>query len=109
MRSPLPGRPATVGGAGLLALGALFAAVLVLTTPFTGCTEVGVPEGADTGFEFRGVQDGSIVYSPDGVNECQSPVEVATIPLVPLVGGVALLAYSRVTRRRAPPQASPGS
>jgi hypothetical protein len=87
---------ATRGGVTLLLLGGLLAAVLAVTFPFGGCTDVGVDEGTETRFEFRGIEDGNIVYSPDGVNECVFPASVAAVPLAGLLGGLALVSYGRI-------------
>jgi hypothetical protein len=91
---------ATRAGAALLVLGGVLAAGLALTTPFGGCTDVGVPPEADTGFAVRGVDGGDLVYSPDGANECRSPVAVAALPLAGVLGGSALLVYGRVGATR---------
>jgi len=91
---------ATAGGAACLVLSVVFASVLMLTTPFTGCTDVGVPNDVNTGFEFLGVENGNILYSPDGANVCQSPLQVTVIPLVPGTGGLLLLAYGRYSNDR---------
>ena len=98
MGSVVMPRAATVGGAVLLFLAVILAGALLLTTPFTGCTEVGVPDDVNTGSEFLGIEDGNFVYSPDGVNVCQSPLQVAAIPLVPGMGGLVLLAYGRYSK-----------
>lgn len=92
-------RATTIGGGLLLGFGVALASLLILTTPFTGCTEVGVPADVHTGFEFVGVEDSALVYSPDGVNVCESPLWVAVLPLVPGICGLLLLAYGR----RSPP------
>lgn len=86
---------ATVGGVAFPVLSVVLAGILMLTTPFTGCTDVGVPNDVNTGFEFIGVENANILYSPDGANVCQSPLQVIVIPLVPGIGGLLLLAYSR--------------
>ncbi len=95
MGSLVTPRAATISGVVLLVFGVLLAGAIVLTTPFTGCTEVGVPDDKTTGFEFVGLEDGNIAYSPDGVNVCQSPIEVVAIPLVPGIGGLVLFGYGR--------------
>lgn len=95
MNSLTDPRLATIGGVVLVVLGGVLAGVLLFTTPFTGCTEVGVPDDVDSGYEFVGIENGNIVYSPDGVNTCQSPLQVIAIPLIPLGGGLVLLAYGR--------------
>lgn len=95
MESSVRPRSATVGGVAFLALSIVLAGALLLTTPFTGCTDVGVPADANTGFEFVGIENGNIVYSPDGANVCKSPLQVVVIPLVPAIGGLVLLAYGR--------------
>lgn len=89
-----------LGGILLLLLGGLLALILLLATPFTGCTDVGVPADADTGYEFVGVENGNVVYSPDGANVCETPLGVVVIPLVSGGSGLTLLAYGR--HRRGP-------
>jgi len=95
MGFPVMPRSATVWGVVLLVLGVVLAGALLLFTPFTGCTEVGVPDDVNTGYEFVGIENGNIVYSPDGVNVCQSPLQVVLIAFVPGMGGLLLLAYGR--------------
>jgi hypothetical protein len=53
----------------------------------------GVPDGVDTGYEFVGIENDNVVSSPDGMNVCQSPLQVVLIPLVPEIGGLSLFAY----------------
>jgi hypothetical protein len=74
-------------------LGAALAGGLLLTTPFTGCTDVGVPDDANTGSEFLEIANGNILYSPDGVNTCQSPVAVVVVPFGLSMTGVVLFVY----------------
>ena len=88
-------RRARLGGILLLLLAGVLAILLLLATPFTGCTDVGVPADADTGYEFVGVENGNAVYSPDGANVCETPLGVVVIPLVSGASGLGLLAYGR--------------
>lgn len=88
-------RSATVVGVMFLVLSSVLIGALLLTTPFTGCTEVGAPADVNTGYEFVGFENRNIVYSPDGKNVCQSPIEVVMLPLVPGIGGLLVLAYGR--------------
>jgi hypothetical protein len=60
-------RSATTGGGVLSILGVALAGLLLLTTPFTGCTEIGVLDDANTGDEFVGIESGTVVDSSDGV------------------------------------------
>jgi len=89
---------ARLGGIFLLLLAGVLAFSLLLATPFTGCTDVGVPADADTGYEFVGVENGNVVYSPDGANVCETPLGVVAIPLVSGAGGLTLLAFGRDRR-----------
>ena len=59
---------------------------------FGGCTDVGVPDGQGQGVGIIGVEDGNLVYTPDGVNECSLPLPAVFIPigLVAAGGGLTL-------------------
>jgi hypothetical protein len=98
MSSTRAGRASTAVGTALVLLGVVGLVTLFVVQPFAGCTEVGVPPGADTGLELRGIEDGSFVYSPDGVNECSTPLGVAATPPAGVVVGAGLLAYGRFGR-----------
>lgn len=93
-------RTAKTSGIGIVLLAGLLGVTLILTTPFAGCTDVGVEDSKNTGFEFQGIEEGSIVYSPDGVNECTSPVEVALVPLGGFSIGVGVFIWGQVRSDR---------
>lgn len=73
-----------LGLVGTVAMLSSFPALLV-----GGCTDVGVPEDHDGSVAIRGVDDGAIVYTPDGVNECSAPLAyVGVPPSLAAIGGV---------------------
>ena len=59
---------------------------------FGGCTDVGVPEGQEQGIRIIGVQDSSLLYTPDGANECSIPLPAVLTPigLIAVGGGLVL-------------------
>jgi hypothetical protein len=83
-----------LGGA-LFAVGLAIGLAQVVTFPgvlFGGCTDVGVPEGQGQGVSIIGVQGSSLLYTPDGVNECSIPLPAVLTPvgLVAVGGGLVL-------------------
>lgn len=59
---------------------------------FGGCTEVGVPAGQGQGVSIIGVQESSLLYTPDGANECSIPLPAVFTPigLIAVGGGLIL-------------------
>jgi len=82
-------------GSVILVVGFSIVFAQLLTFPgmlFGGCTDVGVPEGQGQGVSIIGVQDSSLLYTPDGVNECSIPLPAVFIPIgLIAVGGVSIL------------------
>ncbi|MEF8828492.1 MAG: hypothetical protein V5A49_05625 [Haloarcula sp.] len=82
-------------GSVVLVVGFSIVFAQLLTFPgmlFGGCTDVGVPEGQGQGVSIIGVQDSSLLYTPDGVNECSIPLPAVLIPIgLIAVGGVSIL------------------
>jgi len=59
---------------------------------FGGCTEVNVPEGERQGIGIIGIEGTSLLYTPDGVNECSIPLPAVLAPIgLTTVGGGLLL------------------
>ncbi len=59
---------------------------------FGGCTDVGGPAGQGHGVGITGVQDASLLYTPDGANECRIPLPAVLIPIgLTAVGGGLVL------------------
>lgn len=93
MTAKLEGRK--LPGGVLVAVGVSILLAQLVTFPgmlFGGCTDVGVPEGQNQGVSIIGVQDSSLIYTPDGVNECSIPLPAVLIPfgLVAVGGGLVL-------------------
>lgn len=87
-------------GSGLLVVGFGVAVALSLSFPtmmFGGCTDVGVPAGEGQGIGIIGVEDGNLLYTPDGVNECSIPLPAVLVPTGLIVAGTALVLSPRVT------------
>lgn len=79
----------------IVACGLLLAVVGLITAPSYGCSDLPAPE--DGSARVVGYDDGSLVWSPDGVNECRID---ATIALVPAgIVGVALGTYRAIATR----------
>jgi len=66
---------------------------------FGGCTDVGVPAGEGQRFGILGVEDGNLLYTPDGANECGIPLPAVVIPTGLVVAGTALALSPKVTDR----------
>lgn len=82
-------------GSALLVVGLSLVLAQLITFPgmlFGGCTEVGVPEGQGEGVSIIGVQDSTLLYTPDGVNECSIPLRAVLTPigLIAVGGGLIL-------------------
>jgi hypothetical protein len=65
---------------------------------FGGCTDVGVPEGQGQGVSIIGVEDGNLLYTPDGGNECSIPLPAVLTPIGLIVAGTGLVLSPRVTK-----------
>ena len=90
----------TLLGVGLLVVGVTIAFALLITFPGMlsgGCTDIGVPEGEGQGVGIIGVEDGDLLYTPDGVNECNSPLPVVLTPIGLITLGTGLVLSSKVT------------
>lgn len=92
-------RRALFGGI-LVATGGCLALAQIVTFPgmmFGGCTEVGVPEGAGQwqGISIIGVQESTLLYTPDGVNECSIPLVAVLLPIGLIFGGSGIALSSR--------------
>jgi len=90
----------TLLGVGLLVVGVTIAFALLITFPGMmsgGCTDIGVPEGEGQGVGIIGVEDGDLLYTPDGVNECNSPFPVVLTPIGLITLGTGLVLSSKVT------------
>ena len=90
----------TLLGVGSLVVGVTIAFALLITFPGMlsgGCTDIGVPEGEGQGVGIIGVEDGDLLYTPDGVNECNSPLPVVLTPIGLITLGTGLVLYSKVT------------
>ena len=88
-------------GVGLLVVGMSIALALLLSFPammFGGCTDVGVPEGEERGVAVIGVEDGNLLYTPDGANECSIPLPVVLTPIGLVVTGTGLILSRRATK-----------
>jgi len=88
-------KPRALLGGVLLAVGLGVVLAQLVAFPgllFGGCTDVGVPDGQGQGVGIIGVEDGNLVYTPDGVNECSLPLPAVFIPLglVAVGGGLTL-------------------
>jgi|GEM_PF-2072080 hypothetical protein len=93
-------RIALLGGV-LLVVGFGIAVALLTSFPammFGGCTDVGVPEGEGQGIGILGVEDGNLLYTPDGVNECSLPLPAVVLPTGLIAVGTGLILSQRVTR-----------
>lgn len=87
-------------GAGLLVVGVSIAFALLVTFPGMmsgGCTDIGILEGERQGVGIIGVGDGDLLYTPDGVNECNSPLSVVLAPFVLIAVGTGSVISSKVT------------
>lgn len=93
MESTLLSQAAKTVGISLLLLASLTGIITIIMTPFSGCTEVRVEAGENTGFEFHGIEDGDIVYSPNSVNECSTPVGAALIPFFGFTIGIGIFRW----------------
>lgn len=85
----------TLLGSALLVVGLSVVLAQIGTFPemlFGGCTEVGVPEGLGEGVSIIGVQDSTLLYTPDGANECSIPLPAVLTPIgfIALGGGLIL-------------------
>lgn len=82
-------------GGVLLILGVSIGLAQLGTFPgmlFGGCTDVGVPAGQGQGVSILGVQDASLLYTPDGANECSIPLPAVLTPIgLTAVGGGLVL------------------
>ena len=90
----------TLLGVGSLVVGVTIAFALLITFPGMlsgGCTDIGVPEGEGQGVGIIGVEDGDLLYTPDGVNECNSPLPVVLTPIGLIILGTELVLSSKVT------------
>jgi hypothetical protein len=89
-------------GSVLLVVGFSIVVALLISFPtmmFGGCTDVGVPEGEGQGIGIIGVEDGNLLYTPDGVNECSIPLPVVLMPTGLIAAGTGLILSPRVTKR----------
>lgn len=102
MRNLPTGARTTVAGIGLVLSSTLLAGLFFVQPPAGGCTQVGVEPGADTGFALRGFESGHVVYTPDGVNECQLAAPLAGLPVLGFVGGSALSISGQQARGHCP-------
>ncbi|PSQ56683.1 hypothetical protein BRD22_04815 [Halobacteriales archaeon SW_8_68_21] len=87
-------------GIGLLVVGVSIAFVLLISFPgmmFGGCTDVGVPEGEGQGVDIIGVEDGNLLYTPDGANECSITLLVVLTPVGLIAVGTGLVLSPKVT------------
>ena len=87
-------------GVGVVVFGASIALALWLSFPamlFGGCTDVGVPAGEAGGTGILGVEDGTLLYTPDGANECSIPLPAVLAPIGLVVTGIGLVLFRRVT------------
>ncbi|OYR70549.1 hypothetical protein [Halorubrum ezzemoulense] len=87
-------------GVGLLVVGVSIAFAPLMTFPGMmsgGCTDVGVPEGEGQGVGIIGVEGGDLLYTPDGVNECNTPLPVVLTPIGLMTLGTGLVLSSKVT------------
>lgn len=86
------------GRAGLVCVGVGVAAIVLVLSTFPtllvgGCTDVGVPDDHDGQPAIRGVDDGAVVFTPEGVNECRAPIAYLSVPpALVAVGGVLVAA-----------------
>jgi hypothetical protein len=84
----------TLLGTVLLVAGLSLAIAQLGTFPgmlFGGCTDVGVPEGQSQGADVIGVQGSDLLYTPDGVNECSTPLPAVLAPVGLLAAGGGLV------------------
>ena len=89
----------TLLGVGSLVVGSSLVFALLLSFPamlFGGCTDVGVPEGESRGVGIVGVEDGNLLYTPDGVNECGIPLPAVLVPTGLVVVGTGLVLSPKV-------------
>lgn len=83
-------------GIGFLLIGMLLILPMTQTTAGTVCTNVGYHGEPPGGFEFRGIEGLSIVYTPDGgVNTCKIGLLSAGAPVGLAVLGIGLIVVSR--------------
>jgi hypothetical protein len=88
-------------GIGLLVVGVSIVLALLISFPammFGGCTDVGVPEGEGQGVSIIGVEDGNLLYTPDGANECSIPLSAVLTPIGLITVGAGLVIFPRVTK-----------
>lgn len=88
-------------GIGFLVVGVSIASALLMSFPstmFGGCTDVGVPEGEAQGVGIIGVEDGNLLYTPDGANECSIPLPAVLTPIGIIAVGTGLVLSPRVTK-----------
>jgi len=82
-------------GSGLLLVGCLglaYLAVSLPVLPLSGCTAVGYAGEPPGGFVLTGVEQGRILYTPDGgINQCSTSVLTVGAPLGSTLAGAALL------------------
>ena len=90
----------TAIGTAVLAVGLAIVALGAATFPtmlFGGCTEVGTPEGHEGSVGIVGVEDGRVLYTPDGgVNECSIPLPFVAIPIGMIGIGALTVVVSHV-------------
>jgi len=87
-------------GIGLLVAGVSVAFALLMSFPgmmFGGCTDVGVPEGEGQGVDIIGVEDGDLLYTPDGANECSITLLAVLTPIGLVVVGTGLVLSPKMT------------
>lgn len=88
-------------GTGLLVVGVSILLALLMSFPammFGGCTDVGVPEGEEQGVSIIGVEDGNLLYTPDGANQCSIPLPAVLTPIGLITVGTGLIISPRVTK-----------
>lgn len=83
-------------GSALLVVGVFIAILMAQTTVGTVCSNVGNHGDAPGGFEFKGIDGFSIVYTPDGgVNECKAGLLSASVPVGLVIVGVGFIVVGR--------------
>ena len=91
---------ATAVGVAILVVGLAIVALGVATFPtmlFGGCTEVGTPGEHEGSVGIVGVEDGRVLYTPDGgVNECSIPLQFVAITVGMIGVGALRVVVSRV-------------
>ncbi|PSQ23721.1 hypothetical protein BRD04_02475 [Halobacteriales archaeon QS_9_67_17] len=62
---------------------------------FGGCTEVNAQDGDGQGIGIIGVEGTTLLYTPDGVNECRIPLPAVLAPIGLTTAGGGLLLSAR--------------